>query len=73
MIKQQEAQIKDLKNELDLAELKVQNLQLKVDKLQYEFDSYKKEVETQIRKHKTQKIWWGLLGIGVGCLIGHFT
>ena len=70
-VEQLQKELKELKNELELAELRVQNLQLKVDKLEYEFESYKEEVKKQIKKHKTQKIWWGLAGIAVGVLIGH--
>ncbi|MBQ8132403.1 MAG: hypothetical protein IJ193_07930 [Bacilli bacterium] len=71
LIKEQEQHIKDLKTQLEIAELRVKNLELSVDRIQYEFDSYKQEVAKQIKKHKTQKIWWTLGGIAAGILIGH--
>jgi len=46
---------------------------LKANNLQYEFDNYKKEVSKQIKKHKQQKIWWSLVGVATGVLIGHFS
>ena len=70
MIKQQESQIKDLQHQIEVAELKVENAELSVNRLQYEFDSYKEDVKKQIKKHKMQKIWWGLIGVGVGFAIG---
>ena len=60
-----------MQSQIENAELRVQNAELMVDKLQYEFDSYKKEVEKQIKKHKWQKVLWGVLGVGVGIAIGH--
>lgn len=71
LIQKQETDIKDLKNEISMAELKVQNAELKVDKLQYEFDSYKEEVRKQLKRHKWQKVLWGILGVGAGIAIGH--
>lgn len=71
LIQKQETEIKDLKHEIEIAELRVQNAELKANQLQYEFDSYKEEVKKVIKRHKTQKIWWGIVGIGAGVVIGH--